>query len=172
LISSGNKGLLNATRQANESPLRSMVRCYGLIERVMNPYFAQFGISAAQWGVLVTLDRFKSDYAQGMRLSDLGELLLVRAPSVTSVVDRLERSGLVTRATQPGDLRAKLVRLTDSGQRLVDRIASAHGRQVDRVFAGLSMAQRQRLQRLLLRMTTHLETLLDGPAAEQEIAVG
>lgn len=167
-----NKGQMNATQQASESPLRSMLRCYGLIERVMNPYFAQFGISAAQWGVLVTLDRFKSDFPQGMRLSDLGELLLVRAPSVTTVVDRLERSGLVTRATQPGDLRAKLVRLTASGQQLVARVASVHGRQVDRVFAGLSLAQRQRLQRLLLRMAAHLETLLEGPAAEREIMAG
>ena len=166
------KGLRDAQQPANETPLRSMVRCYGLIERVMNPYFAQFGISGAQWGVLVTLDRFKTEYAQGMRLSDLGELLLVRPPSVTGVVDRLERSGLVTRAAQPGDMRAKLVRLTARGSRLVDRISGAHNRQVDRVLAGLSASQRQRLQTLLVRMTSHLETLLDDPAVDVEVAAG
>lgn len=172
MTAAGIKALRAGPERANETPLRSMVRCYGLIERVMNPYFAQFGISGAQWGVLVTLDRYKTEYAQGMRLSDLGELLLVRPPSVTGVVDRLERSGLVTRASQAEDLRAKLVRLTARGSQLVDRIAGAHSRQIDRVFAGLSAAQRQRLQRLMVQMTSHLESLLEGPVAEEEIAAG
>jgi DNA-binding MarR family transcriptional regulator len=170
LTAAGIKALITAPDPASETPLRSMVRCYGLIERVMNPYFAQFGISGAQWGVLVTLDRCKAEYSQGMRLSDLGELLLVRPPSVTGVVDRLERSGLVTRATQPNDLRAKLVKLTPRGSKLVERIASAHNRQIDRVFAGLSATQLQRLQRLLVQMTSHLETLVHDPAAAEDVA--
>ena len=94
------------------------------------PVFRPIWHQCAQWGVLVTLDRFKSDFPQGMRLSDLGELLLVRAPSVTTVVDRLERSGLVTRNPAGRFGGAKLVRLTASGQQLVARVASVHGRQV------------------------------------------
>jgi DNA-binding MarR family transcriptional regulator len=41
-------------------------------------------------------------------------------PAMTELVQRLERQGLVTRVEDPGDGRAALVTLTDTGQALFD----------------------------------------------------
>src|SRR2546421_2688471 len=95
-----------------ESAFREMIRVFGLLEQVMNPYFARFGISGAQWGVLRNLHRAEQEGLPGLRLTDLCEKLLIRPPSVTGVVDRLERAGLVRREGVPTDLRAKQVVLT------------------------------------------------------------
>src|SRR5437763_15024677 len=94
---------------ASETAVRALVRAFGLLERAMQPYFARFGISGSQWGVLRTLHRAEREGEAGLRLTDLSDRLQIRPPSVTGVVDRLERIGLVVRDASPSDLRAEEV---------------------------------------------------------------
>jgi DNA-binding MarR family transcriptional regulator len=146
----------------DENPIRSLIRTLGLIERLMQPYFARFGISGSQWGVLRALHRAKLDGKTSMRLTDLGERLLIRPPSVTGVVERLARGGLVARKNSPDDLRAKLVSLTPKGERIVRQVLASHPAQTSALLGGLSAQEQVELQRLLVRLDQHLETLLDG----------
>src|SRR5262245_43600889 len=99
-----------------ETAVRALVRAFGLLERVQQPFFARFGISGSQWGVLKALHRAEQESAGGLRLTDLSERLLVRPPSVTGVVDRLQRAGLVVRGESRGDLRSKPLSLTARGR--------------------------------------------------------
>jgi DNA-binding MarR family transcriptional regulator len=131
----------------------------------MQPYFAQFGISGSQWGVLRTLHRGEQENIAGLRLTDLSERLLIRPPSVTGVVDRLERAGLVVRDGSPADLRAKQVALTSRGRQLVERVLAIHGDQIEQVLGGLSKEEQGQLHRLLLQMGKYLEALLASRAA-------
>src|ERR1700738_5146999 len=98
---------MNPKNAPPDSPFRELIRLYGLLERQRIPYFARFGISAAQWGILRQLHRAEQEGLAGLRLTDLSERLLIRPPSVTGVVDRLERVGLVQRGAVSSDLRAK-----------------------------------------------------------------
>src|SRR5438132_203931 len=93
-----------------DNPLREFIRIFGLVERVMQPYFARFGISGSQWGVLVNLYRSELKGCKGLPLRELSERLLIRPPSVTGLVDRLERSSLVRRVSSAKDLRVRLGR--------------------------------------------------------------
>src|SRR4051812_49065656 len=117
-----------------EESFRALVRTFGLLERVMQPYFARHGITSTQWGVLRTLHRAFRAGAPGLRLVDLSERLLIRPPSVTGVIGRLERAGLVVRAGSPTDQRAKVVALTDDGRDLVERVLVGHQAQYQRVM--------------------------------------
>src|SRR3954463_16027530 len=91
---------------------RSLVRTFGLLKRVMEPYFARFGISGSQWGVLRALHRAADEGRAQLRLTDLSDRLLIRPPSVTGVIDRLQQAGLVCREASATDQRVKLVSLT------------------------------------------------------------
>ena len=95
-----------------DNPLRELIRIFGLVERVMLPYFAQFGISGSQWGVLVNLKRAERAGSRGLRLRELSERLLIRPPSVTGLIDRLQRSRLVRRVSSQDDLRVRRGRPT------------------------------------------------------------
>src|SRR5262249_3520570 len=107
-MSARNTKVLPATStRPTESAFRGLIRTWGLLERVMQSYFAQFGISGSQWGVLRNLHRAEQEGLPGLRLTDLGDRLLIRPPSVTGAIDRLERAGLVVRDGSPTDLRAK-----------------------------------------------------------------
>jgi MarR family transcriptional regulator, organic hydroperoxide resistance regulator len=57
-------------------------------------------------------------------VSELGAAVGARPTTLTSVLDRLERRGHITRGTRPGDRRAVLIELTPSG-----RVAAAAIRQ-------------------------------------------
>jgi len=61
---------------------------------------------------------------RGRTVSELGTAVGSRPTTLTGVLDRLERRGHITRGARPGDRRAVLVELTDSG-----RLAAATIRQ-------------------------------------------
>ena len=53
---------------------------------------------------------------QGRTVSRLGAAVGARPTTLTSVLDRLERRGHITRSTRAGDRRSVLIELTDSGR--------------------------------------------------------
>ena len=149
-----------------EGCFREIIRTIGLLERVMQPYFAQFGISGAQWAILRTLQRAEKEGKHDLRVTDLGQKLLVRLPSITGVLDRLERAGLARRRADKDDHRAKVVELTREGRQLVERILADHDAQIARVMGGLQPAEQVQLGRLLTQLGDHLEKLANGSAEE------
>jgi DNA-binding MarR family transcriptional regulator len=94
-----------------------------------------------------------------VRVTDLSDRLLIRPPSVTTVVDRLERQGLVLREGSASDQRVKEVRLTDNGKRLVRKIMHGHTAQIESVLDALSAPEQASLKQALERLNAHLSTL-------------
>ena len=160
MASSESKAVVASPPLPAEGAFRQMLRTSGLIERVMQPYFARFGISGAQWGVLRNLQRAEVEGQPALRLTDLSERLLIRPPSVTSVVDRLERAGFVSRGDSTSDLRAKQLALTVRGRQLVERVLAVHDSQINTVMDGLTAAEQVKLQKLLRRLEKHLDEVL------------
>jgi DNA-binding MarR family transcriptional regulator len=54
------------------------------------------------------------------RVTTLAAAASIRQPAMTELVQRLERQSLVTRVDDPGDARAALVTITDTGRALLD----------------------------------------------------
>jgi DNA-binding MarR family transcriptional regulator len=127
----------------------------------MQPYFNQFGITASQWGVLKVLYRAEQEGLRGLRATDVGERLLIKPPSVTNVLHRLQRMDLVSRDVSRTDLRAKRISLTSSGRGLVERILKHHGSHVDILLGGLTAAEQKHFLSLLSRLEQHLQTVIE-----------
>lgn len=62
---------------------------------------------------------------QGRTVSELGAAVGARPTTLTSVLDRLERRGHITRGARPGDRRAVLIELTPSGRLTATTIRQA-----------------------------------------------
>ena len=78
---------------------------------VLSAKLAEFGLTGSELNALANLPA-----GQGRTVSDLAVAAGIRATTMTSVLDRLERRDFVTRRSAPGDRRAVLVELTASGQ--------------------------------------------------------
>ena len=80
-----------------------------------------------------------------LRISDLAGREAISQPGMTTLVNRLERSGYAERVPDPSDGRATLVRITDGGRRvLADRHADRTRALLDEL-ARLDGAQRAAL---------------------------
>jgi DNA-binding MarR family transcriptional regulator len=82
----------------------------------------EFGSTLPRFDVLAALYREPA----GMLMSDLSRFLLVSNGNVTGIVDRLVADGTVVRAKRDGDRRTSIVRLTEAGSALFERMARAH----------------------------------------------
>jgi MarR family transcriptional regulator, transcriptional regulator for hemolysin len=79
----------------------------------------QFGITRAQWVVLVRLDRF-----EGLKQSELAEMLDLQPITLTRLLDRLCESRLIERRSDPTDRRAKRLYLTAAARPLLERLGA------------------------------------------------
>jgi len=78
----------------------------------------EHGMTRAQWGVLVRLER-----QEGMTQAEMAESLEIQPISLVRLVDRLCGAGLVERRPHPHDRRANLLFLTERGRRTLTRLA-------------------------------------------------
>jgi DNA-binding MarR family transcriptional regulator len=146
-----------------EAVFHSLLRTWGLVRQVQEPYFARFGISASHWAILRVLQRAELKGESELPLGELGQRLLIQPPSVTGVVDRLERQGLVKRSSSKTDRRVRHLSLTSRGRALVARVLRGHAERIQSLFAGLQIREQETLLGLVRRLETHLGTLVPHP---------
>jgi DNA-binding MarR family transcriptional regulator len=70
-------------------------------------------------------------------VSQLGAAVGSRPATLTGILDRLERRGLISRAARPGDRRAVLIELTDDGRRTAARVRRTLSAVEKRALAGV-----------------------------------
>ena len=124
----------------------SVVRGFGMLQRQMGPYYAQFGLTPPQFQMLTVVNRLKGEQVTQRRL---GRELYVSFPNITMMLSRLEQAGLIQRCTNPHDGREKFVELTRRGSSLLKKIWKVQQNQLDHVMTGLDDEERLQLARLL-----------------------
>jgi DNA-binding MarR family transcriptional regulator len=116
------------------------------------PAFRDLAVN--EYDVLFTLSRCPSGW---LRLNELNDNVLLSQSSLSRLVERLEKRGLVERMPAPDDGRGVLVKLTDEGAQLQKQIGREHVREIAQLIApALTAAE----QRELLRLTEKLRTSL------------
>jgi DNA-binding MarR family transcriptional regulator len=91
-----------------------------------------------------------------MIMSDLASVLESPLSTITRMVDRLERKGLIERFRCEKDRRIVLVRYTDQGQMLRDCFLQHHFEMARRILEPLSLGEREILLELMGKMVNAL----------------
>ena len=107
------------------------------------------GLSASAFNVLMALH---NNDDRTLEPCQLANRLLISRPSVTGLLDTLQRKGLIERLPHADDRRRVLVRLTDEGLRLLESHFSTHYREMNAVFADLDDDEKATLVTLLRRV--------------------
>lgn len=90
---------------------------------IFNRRHESAGLTLSDFDVLATLSRAPENTLSAGEIADSSLLTL---GAVSMRIDRLERDGKVTRTRSTEDRRIVLVRLTDAGRDLIQRIHSRH----------------------------------------------
>jgi DNA-binding MarR family transcriptional regulator len=115
----------STTKLANQA-WESLFRAQSTIGQELTARDAWEDLVPREYGVLYAL----SSVPGGLRMSELGEDVLLTQPGMSRLVARLEARGLVQRVPDPEDARAYRIRLTAAGVDMQRRIGRTHARHV------------------------------------------
>ncbi|MBN6052508.1 MarR family transcriptional regulator [Nonomuraea sp. RK-328] len=124
----------------------ALVRSTFLVSAVYAKSAREYGITSQQGQLLCVL------MAQPYGMSELGAMLGLAKSSLTGLVDRTERNGLVQRRPDPQDSRAVRIALTRKGSKVVEEFYAETCRRIGDLTTGLAGADRETLAGLLGRV--------------------
>jgi DNA-binding MarR family transcriptional regulator len=105
-----------------------------------------------------------------VRMGDLAEALGVTPRNITTIVDGLEREGVLARRPDPTDRRAILLELTEKGWAHVGQVHTLQRDLAERLFSPLNGDERRVLYGLLARLARQIAqaaaTGTSGPDGE------
>jgi len=134
------------------------------VARMLRTYADQkashFGITRAQWVVLVRLDRF-----EGLKQSELAEMLDLQPITLTRLLDRLCGSGLIERRSDPNDRRAKRLYLTAAARPLLERLGDLGDELMTTALAGVDRESVERMVAQLAIVKENLRHAIQNKAA-------
>ena len=117
----------------------------------------EFGVTTQQWSVLGALSRPQA--AQGMSINDLSRFLLVSRQNLTGVLSRLERDGLIERATNEEDRRSRKVKLSTQGKALWLQLQDPIHQFYDKALKDLSFDDRLAFIHYFKKLQTNMSNL-------------
>ncbi|MFH8746823.1 MarR family winged helix-turn-helix transcriptional regulator [Streptomyces rimosus] len=114
-----------------------------IIETELRAAYKSHDLDAAAFDVLATLRRSPSPHR--LTPAALMHSSMVTSGAISQRLDRLEERGLITRTRRTHDARSFDVTLTEAGLELVDKALLDNVATQNRLLAGLTRAQRDRM---------------------------
>lgn len=141
---------------ASAEVFRAFKRTMRLNRQLLTRSAAHLGSHPAQLGCLWMLA-----HNDNISQRDLAEKLHVAPATVTTMLQRMEREGLVERHADEADQRLTRITLTDVGREAGRKHAAAYNEYVENVISPLSEKDRRELARLLNLLADNVARELD-----------
>ena len=136
-----------------------LLKANGTIESILRRKLREDHASTLpRFDVMAALHR-SSD---GLKMSEISDLLRVSNGNITAIVDRLVEDGLVSRQQAANDRRAIEIQLTDKGRITFQKQAADHEAWVESLLSGIGSRNLDALMTMLEDINNHLEALGDG----------
>ena len=116
-----------------------------LVTASYTPYFKEFGITYPQYLVLMLL------WEQDNRIiSEITERLNLETNTVTPLLQRMEKQGLIVRQKSQADSRQRIISLTGEGKRLEEKMKNVPNCLAQKIVDnGISVDELQKLMPIL-----------------------
>lgn len=128
-----------------------IARLHWALDEQLCRVFSDYDLGRGEFDMLATLRR--SGHPFELSAGELGESMMVTSGAVTKRVDRLERTGLVSRRAAKDDARGRLIQLTDRGRDVIDEAVEQHVRNETRLLSGLTPEEQLTLTDLLRKLS-------------------
>ena len=131
----------------------SVYRTFAILDRNLAAELAAIRLTTTQLNILMTLDLATGPLTMG----ELASMLIVQPTNLSGIVGQLDSRRLLRRKASAEDKRALHVELTANGRKLLARYLPHHSRQLDRLMASLTDANRTRLAVLLRALVRSMQ---------------
>jgi len=135
--------------------VEAIVYLYTESRRLTKGMAARYGLTGPQLTVVKMLESLGD-----MSLSELSERIHAQNSTVTGIVDRMEREGLVVRARSTRDRRIVIIRLTDKGRDLAREVPLQPAEILRAALSSLSATESQELLRILSKLASKVRQIV------------
>jgi len=122
---------------------------------------ARYGITRAQWGVLAKVER-----SEGLKQTELAELLEVQPITLTRLIDKLCDNGWIERRSDETDRRVNRLYLKKAARPLLGKLAGLRSELTATALEGISPADAHRLLTQLDQIKDNVRNAIQSPAGE------
>jgi DNA-binding MarR family transcriptional regulator len=141
------------SRMDSDSVSWQLVKLAKAHRTLVGDALAELGLHIGQDLLLAELWR-----RDGIPQSELIARLGVEPPTVTKMLQRMERAGMLRRERGPAGGRVRLVFLTERGRSLERPVGEIRAEVERRLLAGFAPDERERVRTLLERLTANLRS--------------
>ncbi|MDF2546989.1 MAG: transcriptional regulator [Anaerosolibacter sp.] len=110
------------------------------IKRKGREILADFEITPPQFDALVQLIKHGD-----LTISELSNRMFLACSTITDLIDRMEKNGLVERVRDSKDRRVVRIRVLDKGNKLIDEVLDARRMYLERVLSDVTGEQKDGL---------------------------
>ena len=137
----------------------------GVLFRLIRVYAdkeaARYGITRAQWAVLSKVER-----QEGMKQTELAELLEMQPITLTRLIDKLCDNGWIERRSDENDRRVNRLYLKKAARPLLGKLAGLRSELTATALEGISPTDAHRLLTQLESIKENVRNAIQSPAGE------
>lgn len=141
--------------------VETIIYLYTESRRLTKGMAAQFGLTGPQLTVIKLLEELGD-----LSLSSLSERIRAQNSTVTGIIDRMEREGLVRRERSTTDRRVVYIRLSDKGEKLAKNIQVEPMEIFRSALTSLTPADLAELLRILTKLRKRVLSFVEGDEVE------
>jgi len=153
--------VLTARDSLSGSVVKLLPRLLSLYRHNIDKMVQPYDVSAGQTPLLYLLNQ-----KEGRNQAELAKVLGVKPSSLTSMLNRMGKTGLLERRASDTDLRAYNIYLTDKGRRVSKKLSAITRFINERTLAGFRGEEKL----LLLRLLEHMMSNMRRQSAELSLA--
>jgi MarR family transcriptional regulator, 2-MHQ and catechol-resistance regulon repressor len=129
-------------------------RAYKAINEDVQVFIQNNGLNMTEFAVLELL------YHKGDQpLQQIGGKILLASGSITYVVDKLEKKGLIRRVACPSDRRVTYAQITEEGKEFIGELFPRHEKQIHQLMSVLDSEEKETAIELLKRVGLSIKDL-------------
>lgn len=127
------------------------------LQEVIKDDISNHGMRTSDFEILEAL------YHKGrLTVREVSEAVLINTGSITYVIDKLEKKGLLERSNCKDDRRVVYIQITDEGKKLMNTIFPAHQRVIEELFDGISEEDKKTVVNVLKQVGRKASKDKDG----------
>lgn len=129
-----------------------LTRTYKTFMEIDQRNIRSYGLNTTEFGVLELL------YNKGPHpLQQIGEKILITSGTITYVIDKLEKKGMIVRSPSPQDRRVVYAEITAAGKAKMAEILPNHYRKLAKALEGLNEQEKEQAMMLLKKLSFYAQ---------------
>lgn len=141
---------MSRSRSIDNDFLFALFEVQRLLRLYADKQASRYGLTRAQWAVLAKLER-----TEGLKQADVAELMEMQPITLTRLIDKLCKAGLIERRGDETDRRVNRLYLTKTARPMLVKLAALRGEITRAALADISVPDAHRL-------VEQLETVKDN----------